>query len=85
MRSIIIITGTALCFSAGAAFAEVAAAGKAVGNPPSAVVQPTKQAAHETAITDCERMWDAGTHMNRRDWSQTCRRVQNRLQRLELR
>jgi hypothetical protein len=84
MRNII-VAATALCLSAGTAFAEVVVAPKPGADPRSTVVQPTKQTAHETAITDCEGMWDRGTHMTKRDWSQTCRRVQNRLQQLELR
>jgi hypothetical protein len=84
MRNIIIAAAT-LCLSAGAGLAEVAVALKPGVDPPSTIVQPTKQSAHETAITDCEGMWDRGTHMTKHDWSLTCRRVQNRLQQLELR
>jgi hypothetical protein len=84
MRNII-IAAAVLCLTAGAGLAEVAVVPKPGVDPRSAVVQPTKQSAHETAITDCEQMWDRGAHMNKRDWSQTCRRVQNRLRQLELR
>jgi hypothetical protein len=31
------------------------------------------------AISDCMKLWDAGTHMSKADWERTCRRVQNRL------
>jgi hypothetical protein len=41
--------------------------------------------AHEAAIADCERMWDRGTHMTKKAWSQTCRRVQDWLERMEIR
>lgn len=41
--------------------------------------------AHEAAVTACLQMWDRGTHMTRREWSRTCRRVQDHLRRLELR
>jgi hypothetical protein len=44
-----------------------------------------KQKAHLAAIASCEAMWDRGTHMTRNDWSRACRRVQDRLQQLELR
>ena len=84
MRNII-ITATVFCLSTGTAFAEVTVAPRPIAKPRSSVVEPTKQSAHETAISDCERMWDRGTHMTKRDWSQTCRRVQNRLQQLEIR
>jgi hypothetical protein len=71
-----------LCLSAGAALAEVAA----VARPAAAAeAAASKRKAHEAAITDCERMWDRGTHMTKRGWSQTCRRVQDRLQQLEVR
>jgi len=81
----IIMTATALCLSVGPAFAEAAMAPRLIADPRASVVQPTRQSVHEAAITDCEHMWDRGTHMTKRDWSQTCRRVQNRLQQLELR
>jgi hypothetical protein len=84
MRTII-VTATAFCLSAGIAFAEVAVVPKPIANPRASAMEPTKQSAHETAITDCEGMWDSGTHMTKRDWSQTCRRVQDRLKQLELR
>jgi len=80
-----IIAATAFCLSTGFAFAEVAVAPRPTANSSPSVVEPTKQSVHETAITDCEHMWDRDTHMTKRDWSQTCRRVQNRLQQLELR
>lgn len=44
-----------------------------------------KPSAHAAAIADCESMWDRGTHMTKAVWSRACRRVQDRLQRLELR
>ena len=84
MRNIL-IAATALCLSTGTAFAEIAVVPRPTANPRSSAVEPIKHSVHETAITDCEGMWDRGTHMSKRDWSQTCRRVQNRLQQLELR
>jgi hypothetical protein len=84
MRNII-IAAAALYLSAGAGLAEVAVAPKPDTDPRTAIAQPTRQSAHDTAITDCEGMWDRGTHMTKHDWSLTCRRVQNRLQQLELR
>jgi hypothetical protein len=39
----------------------------------------------EAAVADCERMWDRGTHMTKKEWSRTCRRVQNRIQQFEQR
>jgi hypothetical protein len=82
---ILIVTAAALSFCTGAAFAEMPVAPRPAADPRASVVQPTKQSAYETAVADCERMWDRGTHMTKRDWSQTCRRVQHRLEHLELR
>ena len=84
MRNII-IAAMALCLSVGAGLPELVVPPKPGVDPRSTVVQPTKQSAHETAIADCKQMWDRGTHMDKRDWSQTCRRVQDRLRQLELR
>lgn len=50
-----------------------------------ASVEAGKQKAHAAAVADCEALWDRATHMTRKEWSRTCRRVQLRLQQLELR
>lgn len=34
----------------------------------------------EERVADCIRLWDAGTHMTKREWAVVCRRVQLRLQ-----
>jgi hypothetical protein len=39
---------------------------------------------HDAAVADCVKMWDAGTHMTRQAWSHTCKRVQTRLDNLNL-
>jgi hypothetical protein len=36
-------------------------------------------------LADCEGRWEAATHMTRKQWSQTCRRVLDRLRLLDLR
>ena len=69
----------------GAAFAEVVPVPQPAADPRSSVVQPTEQSAHETAIMDCERMWDRGTHMTRQTGRRRVAASQNRLQQLELR
>ena len=74
-----------VCLSAGVALAEVVAPPRPAGVTPSAAEIASKRAAMETAIADCESMWDRGTHMTKKDWSRTCRRVQDRIQQLELR
>jgi hypothetical protein len=52
---------------------------------PVASVEFDKQKAHAAAIATCEAMWDRTTHMTKAEWSRTCRRVQDRLRKLEVR
>ena len=33
---------------------------------------------------DCVKLWDSETHMSKSDWSNTCRRIENRLQNLQV-
>ena len=33
---------------------------------------------------DCIKLWDTQTHMSRADWARTCRRIENRLQNLQV-
>jgi hypothetical protein len=39
---------------------------------------------HDTAVMDCIKMWDSGTHMTKQQWSRTCKRVQTRLDNLKV-
>lgn len=43
-----------------------------------------QKASFETAVADCEGMWDRATHMTKREWSLACHRVQTRLQNLQV-
>jgi hypothetical protein len=80
------LAATMVCLSAGVAFAEVVAPPRPTGvAPSSAEAAASKRSAIEAGVADCERMWDRGTHMTKKEWSVTCRRVQNRIQQLELR
>jgi hypothetical protein len=75
------LAATMVCLSASVVSAEVVAP-----RPAGAAAEAaSKRSAIEAAVADCERMWDRGTHMTKKEWSQTCRRVQNRIQQLELR
>ena len=53
--------------------------------PPAEVPQkplPTPaQNPHDSAVA-CIEMWDAGTHMTKQQWSNTCKRIQSRLDNL---
>ena len=73
-----------LCFNADAVAAQALPTPGQVGpaRPPADV--HAKPSAFAEAVADCEQMWDRGTHMSRKEWSQTCRRVQTRLQNLEI-
>ena len=75
-----------LCLSAGLAFAEmpVGKVGRAPADAPAKPTAASEDAIREQAIGDCERIWDRGTHMTKQEWSRTCRRVQTRLQRLDV-
>jgi hypothetical protein len=75
--------GAILYFSAGVAFAQVEAEPGPAGTTRSLAEGLVKPSAHEAAVAECEGMWDRGTHMTRKEWSQTCRRVQDRLRRLD--
>jgi hypothetical protein len=72
-----------LCFAGGLASAQTAGTPRSTGVPQSGTEENARRKAHEAAVTDCIGMWDSGTHMTRKEWLQTCRRVQTRLQRLE--
>ena len=39
---------------------------------------------HDSAVADCRGMWDAGTHMTKQQWSNTCKRIQTRLDNLDV-
>lgn len=45
------------------------------GEPPSESAVALKDAKESS---DCESRWDAATHMTKKQWSQTCRRVLER-------
>ena len=42
------------------------------------------QGVHDSAVAECMQMWDSGTHMTKQAWSHTCKRVQTRLDNLNL-
>jgi hypothetical protein len=62
----------------GAAPTEISPQRRSPGGPQSG------QGVHDAAVADCVQMWDAGTHMTRQAWSHTCKRVQTRLDNLNL-
>lgn len=81
----IILAAMMLGSSAVIACAEVATALRPAGATPTSAAKSSQPSPHEIAVADCERMWDRGTHMTKKEWSQTCRRVQDRLRQIEAR
>jgi hypothetical protein len=70
-----------LSLSAGSALSQTAPT-----NPGTAKsIEDAKDKAYAAAIASCERLWDRDTHMTKKEWSSTCRRVQARLKQMELR
>jgi hypothetical protein len=43
-----------------------------------------RQRTHDSAVADCMQMWDLGTHMTKQAWLRTCKRVETRLDKLNL-
>jgi hypothetical protein len=85
MRVLLIVLAFGL--STGVALAEIAPTPK-VKAPRGALTANealiAKKAEDERSLADCERHWDAGTHMTKHAWRQTCRRVQERFRKLDL-
>jgi hypothetical protein len=76
-----------LAMGAGVAAAQTPQAPGAAASPvpPLSPLPPTRTTdarpdTLEEKVADCIRLWDAGTHMTKREWAVVCRRVQLRLQ-----
>jgi hypothetical protein len=88
----LIVTSVALVLSVGAALAQTgsitpAPSASAPGKAAPIAVSPaarTGKSAVAEAKAECMRMWDAGTHMSRQEWSRTCERIQTRLDNLKI-
>lgn len=46
--------------------------------------QQSRQNAHDSAVADCMQMWDKGTHMTKQEWLRTCKRIETRLDNLNI-
>ena len=59
---------------------------------PTIVVSPHRETGipqsrekdHDRDVADCMQMWDSGTHMTKQQWASTCKRVQTRLDDLNI-
>jgi predicted nicotinamide N-methyase len=80
-----VVTFLIFALGAGAALPQIASAAQGASQVTATASVEAAQKAHAAAIANCETMWDRATHMTRKEWSRTCRRVQTRLQQLELR
>jgi len=90
------VTSLLLVVSAGAALAQTGSITPAPSAPASGVTAPAKTPAAAPgkpvktkgvvgdAKAECLKMWDAGTHMSRQEWSRTCDRIQTRLDNLKV-
>jgi len=47
-------------------------------------VEPAGGKASSERYADCVQLWDSGTHMSKQAWARTCRRIENRLQNLQV-
>ena len=50
----------------------------------SPTLPQSQQQEYDTAVADCMRMWNSGTHMTKQEWARTCKRVQTRLDNLKV-
>lgn len=84
MRFLFIAT---LLFVAGAGcvFAEVAPPSRPAASSALPSNKVAEKRAHDSAVANCVQMWDRGTHMTEQQWLRTCKRVQDRLQHIEMR
>jgi hypothetical protein len=47
-------------------------------------VPQSRQKNYDRDVADCMQMWDSGTHMTKLQWASTCKRVQTRLDNLNV-
>ncbi len=72
------------------ALAQTGASPAATPSPGAAkpAAKSPEAAAGKTAVNDeyadCMRLWDKATHMTKQEWSATCRRVQSRLDQVQI-
>ena len=84
-----LITTLTLSVGAGATFAQTGIATTAGATEISPPKQPpsrpqSHQNVHAGAVADCMQMWDSGTHMSKQEWLRTCKRIETRLENLNI-
>jgi hypothetical protein len=82
MRTLLLVGAVSLLLACGAAFAQ---SGKRDGTASTPTAAPDAQLSPAEIrergaqyLTDCVNDWDKGTHMSKKDWTRTCRRVVQR-------
>ena len=85
----LIVTSMALQLGAGAALAQTATTLTPAPDASAAPAEPgkavrAKKSAVEDSKAECIGMWDAGTHMTKQEWANTCTRIQTRLENLRV-
>jgi hypothetical protein len=82
MRTLLLVGAVSLLLACGAAFAQ---SGKREGTASTPTAVPDAQLSPAEIrergaqyLTDCVNDWDKGTHMSKKDWTRTCRRVVQR-------
>jgi hypothetical protein len=82
MRTLLLVGAVSLLFACGAAFAQ---SGKREGTASTPTAVPDTQLSPAEIrergaqyLADCVNDWDKGTHMSKKDWTRTCRRVVQR-------
>ena len=82
------VMSTMLVLSAGAVAAQTGTIAPAppASARPAAPDTPTRtsKSAIEDSKAECIKMWDAGTHMTKQEWANTCARIQTRLENLRV-
>jgi hypothetical protein len=71
----LLVIAVVLSLGAGATFAQIPI--RAPSIPPA--LRP-----HDSGMVGCVQMWDSGTHMTKQEWLRACKRVQTRLDRLDV-
>jgi hypothetical protein len=83
MRSLI-IAALLVVTGAGYVSAEVAVPSRPSAGAALPSSKAAEKSAHESGVANCVQMWDRGTHMTEQQWLRTCKRVQDRLQHLQM-
>jgi hypothetical protein len=71
-----IIAMLSVVLGAGAALAQ--------SSPTAPAKAPLAKESRAARVAECMQLWDAATHMTKREWANTCERIQTRLESLKI-